>query len=196
MSRSVKVLIVGGHLVGKTTLFCQLVRGQSFPRGSDSIKQSSEFILLNGNLHVEIHDCLVATPKSLITQTWRNINAIIYMFSYEDLKTLHDISFWSRHVKTLLFETQIHQIIVGNKIDLIKTSEVATYERTLQSIAKELDVRDCDIFKVTSTTGDGVDGVRERIGERFRDYHTSGPPETDYLRVIPHQTVSGCMCIN
>ena len=193
MSRSIKVLIVGGHLVGKTTLFYQLVREQSFPRGSDSIRQSSDFIVLNGNLHVEIHDCLVSTPKSLITQTWRNVNAIIYMFSYEDLKSLHDISFWSRHVKTLLFETQVHHMIVGNKIDLLNISEENTYERTLESIAKELDVRDCDIFKVTSTTGDGVGGVKERIGERFRDYSTSGPP-TDYLRVIPH--VSGCMCIN
>ena len=196
MSRSIKVLIVGGHLVGKTTLFYQLVRGQSFHGGSDSIRHSSEFIVLNNNLHVEIHDCLVSTPKSLITQTWRNVNAIIYLFSYEDLKSLHDISFWFRHVKTLLFEMQVHQIIVGNKIDLIKSSDKSTYGRTLQSIAEELDVSACDIFKVTSTTGDGVDGIKERLGMRFRDYHTTGPPETDYLRVIPHQTVSGCMCIN
>ncbi|KAI6651998.1 hypothetical protein LOD99_4543 [Oopsacas minuta] len=194
-SQHIKVLIVGGHRVGKTTLFCQLVRGQSFPGGNDSLKQSSEYIILNGNLHIEIHDCLVSSPKSLITQTWRNVNAIIYMFSYEDLRSLHEVSVWFRHVKELLCDGLVHQIIVGNKVDLAKISEEESFDSTLKTLCKELSVTDQDKFSVTATTGDGIDAIKARIGEKFREYVTRGP-FPDSLCIVPRQTHSGCMCIN
>ena len=195
MLQSVKVLIVGGHSVGKTTLFSQLVRGQSFPRSNESFKQSSEFITLNNSLHVEVHDCLVSSPKSLITQTWRNVNLIIYMFSYDDIKSLHEISVWFRHVRDLIYGGHVHQIIVGNKTDMIKTSEKNSFDRALEGVYAELNLIEKDFFLVNSTTGDGVDAIKMKIAEKFHGLVTKGP-RGDSLKIIPHQTTSGCMCIN
>ena len=195
MLQSVKVLIVGGHSVGKTTLFCQLVKGQSFPRGNESFKQSNEYITLNNSLHVDIHDCLVSSPKSLITQTWRNVNLIIYMFSYDDLKSLHEVSLWFRHTRDLLYDGQVHQIIVGNKYDMAKTSEKNSFDRALETIFKELYMTEKEFFLVTATTGDGVEEIKMKIADIFQGLVTKGP-RSDSLKIIPHQTTSGCMCIH
>ena len=196
MLQSAKVLIVGGHSVGKTTLFSQIVRGQSFPRSSESFKQSSEFITLSNNtLHVEIHDCLVSSPNSLITQTWRNVNFIIYVFSYDNLKSLDELSVWFRHVRDLIYDGYVHQIIVGNKIDMRKTSEKGSFDRALDGVYKELELTEKDFFLVTATTGDGVEEIKIKIAERFQGLVTRGR-RPDSLKIIPHQTTSGCMCIN
>ena len=190
----VKVLIVGGAKVGKTTLFHQLVSGQGTPRSGSSIRDCSKVIAVK-NLQLDIHDCLVSSPKSLFSNSWRNVNAVIYVFSFEDIRSLHEALIWFHHVREDIQYDNIHQILVGNKKDMLKMSEQTSFGRTKSEIIKEIGISQTDVFDTTAATGEGVGDIKERIAQKFRNYASSRPFGPS-LRLVPQHSSPGCMCIS
>ena len=56
--------------------------------------------------------------RPIVSNFYKNTKAAILVFDITDAKSLEDLKYWSKEIKTHLGE-EIPKTLVGNKIDLI-----------------------------------------------------------------------------
>lgn len=162
----IRVAMAGDSLVGKTSLICQhlnehLPDGHTFKIGTDykiHIEQSTKF---------QIWDLSGHERFQVITNAYfRNIDAVIYMFSFDNYDSFRHLSNWKNRVRHASGSSHLIEVIIGNKVDCVP-HEITPHE--IHNLLNRPEWKHITYFECNSILNIGIDEVfNELIRQRQR----------------------------
>ena len=152
---SKKIVLIGPSAVGKTSLVLYLLSGKYNPYSESTIGASfcSKLLEANDGItdKVEIWDTAGQERyKSLVPMYYRNALGALIVYDVTNNKANEYVNQWIKELKKNADEN-IKIIVVGNKIDLLKTVE----EKKLFEEYKH--------FFVSAKTGENVENVFKEL---------------------------------
>jgi Ras-related protein Rab-5C len=161
--RTVKLVMLGEHAVGKTSIASRFVKGiftvNSYP--TIGAAYMTKKIKINDNKYMyELWDCAGQERYRAITPLYyRNTQSALIVFDISNPSSFETVLYWFGQLKAELDIENIPIVLVANKCDLIdelnNQNEYETIEilKTAENFAKE---NGLGFFKASAKTGKGI----------------------------------------
>ncbi|OMJ81133.1 hypothetical protein SteCoe_18445 [Stentor coeruleus] len=159
--KQVNILIIGDHLVGKSSLvnaFCK-------PRNKDPIEntigidyQLKEY----RNLLLNIYDCSGCPEyKSIRESFYVDIDLVLVVFDVTNIVSFENTQMWIEEF-CKVSQKQCEIVVVGNKTDCIGKRKVTETEACIWTAMKDM-----EYYEVSAVSSIGIRNMFESIIEKF-----------------------------
>lgn len=167
MSCKIKTVILGESATGKSSIAYRLAKNK-FNRNMESTIGASFLTITDGNIQYDIWDTAGQEKYlALVPLYYKNSDVILLVFDMENLKTIDRFIFYLDKIINELTK-QYRILIVGNKCDLIDTSQIDKVDKVDIYVKKKLEpykklINELSFVYVSAKTGYNFDILVEKI---------------------------------
>lgn len=179
-----KVLIVGESNVGKTSILNKFTlnifeHSVTNTIGIDFAKK--DVTVNNKKVSLQIWDTAGQERFRSITKSYyRGANAILLVFSLDDIKSYHLVDEWMRNISEEIDSTKVPIILVASKIDMIKNNDLKEYEEK----AKSMNVK---FFATSANTGYNIEKLFSYVAEKVLENEVKDEKKTKRFKLSKPQ---------
>ena len=142
-----KVIVVGSHSAGKTTLVNRFIDKDNFKNVETTIgvEFCTKIINVKNNLvKIQIWDTSGQERfRSIISSYYRGASGAIICYDVNNRDEFMEVPQWIETIRKLNIDKDVTIIVVGTKIDQKKTKNVSTVE--LNELSDRYDVLSCEV---------------------------------------------------
>jgi len=166
MDASLKVIVVGNGMVGKTSMITRFARGvmtDNYKKtiGTDFMEKEITVKSSGDTLKLMLWDTAGQEMFSQLTRNYyRGAGAVVYVFSTTDKESFKEIERWQSKVEAEC--GSICQVLVQNKIDLLDRAQVTSQE--VEDLARRLSIK---LYRTCVKDNVLVDDVFDYLADSF-----------------------------
>ena len=176
---SLKILLIGDSMVGKTCLLLNYV-DHVFPEdhiATIGVEYKDKYITKdNYNIRLQLWDTAGQERFNSITKNiYRGANGVLFVYDITNRQSFNSVKKWIKETES--FDEDIKGIILGNKIDLEDERKVDKDE--LEEFGKE---RQMKVMEISAKSNINVNECFDLIIEELLDKKTEGEIMERYSR--------------
>lgn len=166
MDVSLKVILVGNGMVGKTSMITRFARGvvtENYKKtiGTDFMEKDITLRSTSETIKLLLWDTAGQEMFSSLTRAYyKGSGAVVYVFSTTDRESFLEIERWKEKVEAECGE--ICSVLVQNKIDLLDQAVVTSAE--VENLAKKLNIK---LYRTCVRNNVLVDDVFDYLADSF-----------------------------
>lgn len=188
MDMSLKVIVVGNGMVGKTSMITRFARGvmtENYKKtiGTDFMEKEIVVRATGDNIKLMLWDTAGQEMFSKLTrQYYRGAGAVVYVFSTVDRDSFLEVERWKHKVDAECGDN-IVAVLVQNKCDLI--DQAAMTREEVEDLARRMGVK---LYRTCVKDNILVDDVFDYVSEQF--IRTGGATSSSHEPVPEIATLS------